>query len=228
MLSDWVMIERLLLAALLGSVIGFERERLSWAAGLRTHMLVCVGACLVMIVSAFGFADILGTPNVSLDPSRMAAQVVSGIGFLGAGSIMLRGETVRGLTTAASLWAVAGVGLAVGGGLLVPAAAGTAIILGILAGIKPLEERYRASRHSSELYVSAVKGEMTLATLNEALGPRNVKVKQFVVHQGELEDRDEITVTLTHVSARQILAVMRDLKSIPCVREVRDVRNVGA
>ena len=71
-----------------------------------------------MIVSAFGFNDILGTPNVNLDPSRMAAQVVSGIGFLGAGSILLRGEVIRGLTTAASLWAVAGIGLAVGGGLI--------------------------------------------------------------------------------------------------------------
>ena len=223
MLSDWAMIGRLLLAAGLGSVIGFERERLSWAAGLRTHMLVCVGACLVMIVSAFGFADILGTPNVSLDPSRMAAQVVSGIGFLGAGSIMLRGDTVRGLTTAASLWAVAGVGLAVGGGLYIPASAGTAIILGILAGVKPLEERYRASRHSTDLYVAALKGEMTLATLNEALGPRNVKVKQFQVRQGELAELDEITVTLTHVSARQILAIMRDLRAMPFVKDVRDV-----
>ena len=101
---DWQMIVRLLVAAALGSVIGADRERLAWAAGLRTHMLVCVGSCLFMIVSAFGFADILGTSHVVLDPSRIAAQVVSGIGFLGAGSILLRGEVVRGLTTAASLW----------------------------------------------------------------------------------------------------------------------------
>src|ERR1051326_1182407 len=103
-LSDLEMVGRLLLAAVLGSTIGFERERLLWAAGLRTHMLVAVGSCLIMIVSAFGFADVLGTPNVSLDPSRIAAQVVSGIGFLGAGAILLRGEIIRGLTTAASLW----------------------------------------------------------------------------------------------------------------------------
>lgn len=82
MLSNPELIGRLLLAALLGSAIGFERERLSWAAGLRTHMLVCVGSCLIMIVSAFGFFDILGTKAVILDPSRIAAQVVSGIGFL--------------------------------------------------------------------------------------------------------------------------------------------------
>jgi putative Mg2+ transporter-C (MgtC) family protein len=104
---------RLLVAAVLGSLIGFERERLLWAAGIRTHMLVCVGACLFMIVSAYGFASVLG-PNVVLDPSRIAAQVVSGIGFLGAGAILARGEIVKGLTTAASIWTVAAIGLAVG------------------------------------------------------------------------------------------------------------------
>jgi putative Mg2+ transporter-C (MgtC) family protein len=100
---DWTLILRLLIAAVLGSVIGVEREKKAWAPGLRTHMLVSVGACLFMIVSAFGFSDILGAKNVILDPSRIAAQVVSGIGFLGAGSILLRGEVVRGLTTAASI-----------------------------------------------------------------------------------------------------------------------------
>ena len=109
MLPYWALLLRLFLAAVLGSAIGFERERLLWAAGLRTHMLVCVGSCLLMIVSAFGFADALGGDHVILDPSRVAAQVVSGIGFLGAGSILLRGEVVRGLTTAASLWTVAAV-----------------------------------------------------------------------------------------------------------------------
>ena len=224
MLSEWEMCLRLVIAAALGSVIGFERERLSWAAGLRTHMLVCVGATLIMIVSAFGFSDILGTPNVSLDPSRIAAQVVSGIGFLGAGSILLRGEVIRGLTTAASLWTVAGVGLAVGGGLYIPAAAATFIVLGILAGIKPFEERYRASRQTTELYVQATKGEMSLAALNTALGNRTVKVRQFVVRQAELAELDEITITMTRVSAREILGIIRDLRKLECVRDVREAQ----
>src|SRR6201992_3606016 len=116
MLTDVSITLRLLLAALLGSLIGLERERLQWAAGLRTHMLVSVGACLMIVVSAYGFNTVLG-PRVVLDPSRVAAQVVSGIGFLGAGSIILRNEAVKGLTTAASVWAVAGVGLAAGAGL---------------------------------------------------------------------------------------------------------------
>src|ERR1700749_4787347 len=109
-MSNLEMLLRLVTSAALGSLIGFERERLLWAAGIRIHMLVCVGACLIMIVSAFGFRDSLSSQNVVLDPSRVAAQVVSGIGFLGAGAILARGEIVRGLTTAASIWTVAAIG----------------------------------------------------------------------------------------------------------------------
>src|ERR1700744_3922372 len=141
-LSNQDILLRLLTAAVLGSLIGFERERLLWSAGIRTHMGVCVGGCLIMIVSAFWVAGSFSSKNVVLDPSRIAAQVVSGIGFLGAGAILARGEIVRGLTTAASIWTVAAVGLAVGGGLYFAAGASTAIIIVILAGIKPLEEAF--------------------------------------------------------------------------------------
>src|SRR4029079_17516702 len=94
-------------------IVGLERERLEWGAGLRTPMLVCLGSGPVMIVWASAFTDVLSEAHVVLDPSRVAAQVVSGIGFLGAGTILfLRHEVIRGLTTAASLWTVAAVGLA--------------------------------------------------------------------------------------------------------------------
>lgn len=179
MLPDWELVLRLVAAAVLGSFIGADRERLVWAAGLRTHMLVCVGSCLFMIVSAFGFAGVLG-PHIILDPSRIAAQVVSGIGFLGAGSILLRGEVVRGLTTAASLWTVAAIGLAVGGGLYVEAVAATAIILVILAGIKPLEERYLKNRQTHELRIRAGRGQVSLDELNKVLGYRARRITRFV------------------------------------------------
>lgn len=118
MLEHGELVIRLLVAAGLGSLVGAERERLVWAAGLRTHMLVCVGACLFTVVSAYGFSTVI-REGVVLDPSRVAAQIVSGIGFLGAGSILLRGDVVRGLTTAASLWSVAAIGLATGAGLYI-------------------------------------------------------------------------------------------------------------
>jgi hypothetical protein len=117
MISPEQIVLRLVIAAILGGLVGVERERLEWAAGMRTHALVSLGSALFMVVSAFGFSDILGEQHVILDPSRVAAQVVSGIGFLGAGTIILRREIVKGLTTAASVWAVAAVGLAVGGGM---------------------------------------------------------------------------------------------------------------
>ena len=95
---------RLFLAALFGALVGLERERKDWTAGMRTHMMVCLGSALIMLVSAYGFSDVLGTPNVVLDPSRIAAQVVSGIGFIGAGTILfMRQGRIRGLTTASGL-----------------------------------------------------------------------------------------------------------------------------
>src|ERR1700759_4176364 len=159
MLGNLELIARLVVAAALGSVIGFERERLSWAAGLRTHMLVCVGSALIMIVSAYGFAEVLGE-NVVLDPSRMAAQVVSGIGFLGAGSILMRGEIVRGLTTAASLWSVSAIGLALGGSMYTASIVATIIILIILAGIKPLERRFITVKQRRQLTLLVERGEI--------------------------------------------------------------------
>ena len=141
------LILRLVAAALLGSLIGLERQRLDKAAGLRTHMLVSVGSALIMIVSAYGFDRVIDPGRIVLDPSRVAAQVVSGIGFLGAGTIVVRKQSVHGLTTAASVWAVSAIGLAAGGALYLAAAAGTATMLVILAVIKPIEDRLLGHGH---------------------------------------------------------------------------------
>jgi len=223
MLSDTELIGRLLLGAALGSVIGFERERLSWAAGLRTHMLVCVGSTLIMIVSAFGFADILGHSNVTLDPSRVAAQVVSGIGFLGAGSILLRGEVIRGLTTAASLWSVAAIGLAVGGGMYVASIASTIIILIILAGIKPLEQRYIVAKQERRMQLVVDHGALNLHVLSSTLGSGGSRIKQFVVQPSDGDKAlDEVHITLAKVSPTQYSAIRERLKATPGVHEVHE------
>ncbi|WP_227245754.1 MgtC/SapB family protein [Paraburkholderia caribensis] len=223
MIGNFELISRLVLAAALGSVIGFERERLSWAAGLRTHMLVCVGSTLIMIVSAFGFADVLGKQHVVLDPSRIAAQVVSGIGFLGAGSILLRGEIIRGLTTAASLWSVAAIGLAVGGGLYTASIAATIIILIILAGIKPIEKRFITVKQRRQLSLLVERGSMTFHTLHEALGPASPRVKQFIMQQSDDDAHlDEVTITLHRVSSTEYAAICGQLRAIQGVKEFRD------
>ena len=127
-LSNWEIAVRLTLALVFGGLIGLEREAYGRPAGFRTHILVSVGSALVMIISVYGLAGIrFAHTRPSYDAARIAAQVVSGIGFLGAGTIMK--VRARGLTTAASLWVVAGIGLAVGIGAIVPASIATLLVL---------------------------------------------------------------------------------------------------
>lgn len=212
MLPNVEILLRLLCAAALGSIIGFERERLLWTAGIRTHMLVCVGACLIMIVSAYGFSETLAAQQV-------AAQVVSGIGFLGAGAILARGEIIRGLTTAASIWTVAAIGLAVGGGLYFAAGISTAVIIVILAGIKPIEEAYRARNQTARFKISAARNSLTPDLLKEALGIRTGQIKRFMV-ASENGESETITVVLTKVSTHDIRSFTSRLGELDGVTDV--------
>jgi putative Mg2+ transporter-C (MgtC) family protein len=216
MLSNHETIIRLVVAALAGSVVGIERERLQWAAGLRTHMLVCVGSCLVMIVSVFGFSDVLGT-HVVLDPSRVAAQVVSGIGFLGAGTILLRNDVVKGLTTAASLWAVAAIGLAVGSGMYVAAVTATIIVLVTLAGLKPIEEKVRERVQTHKLTIKAVRGQMSIGVIDDVLGARTNRIKQFVLLQDMTDELDTVELILSRLPPVAINSVLERLRSLTFV-----------
>lgn len=126
---EWDFILRLCVAGLCGTAVGVDREYRVKDAGFRTHFLVALGSALIMIVSQYGFSEIVTHPGVGLDPSRVAAQVVSGIGFIGAGTIIIHRQLVRGLTTAASLWATAGIGLAAGAHMYVVAVAATLLTL---------------------------------------------------------------------------------------------------
>ena len=148
---------RLLVAGILGAIIGLDREYRAKEAGYRTHFLVSLGRALIMIVSQYGFQDIIKENSVSLDPSRVAAQVVSGIGFIGAGAIIFHRQIVRGLTTAASLWAIAGVGMATGAGMYGVAAAATVLTL---VGLEVLNLIFGGlGAHRTALVFSAVERE---------------------------------------------------------------------
>ena len=127
----WEFIIRIFVASLLGGAIGLEREYRAKEAGLRTHFLVALGSAVFMIVSAYGFDGVMNTPEHRWDVSRVAAQVVSGIGFIGAGTIIFHKSenVVRGLTTAAGLWVTAAIGLACGGGMYVLSIAATVLVL---------------------------------------------------------------------------------------------------
>ena len=132
-MAEWEVCLRLVLSCVMGGIIGYERQMRNKSAGLRTNMLVALGSCLIMIMSQALYDNVEGKTNA--DPARLAAQVVSGIGFLGAGAIMKEGLTVTGLTTAATLWVVAGVGLAVGAGFYLGASVTTAIVFLILGNL---------------------------------------------------------------------------------------------
>ncbi|HEY9546249.1 MAG TPA: MgtC/SapB family protein [Solimonas sp.] len=221
MLSETEVVIRLLAAALFGGAIGFERERLSWA-GLRTHMLVCVGAALFMIVSIEGFGDALHHPNVSLDPSRVAAQVASGIGFLGAGAILMRRGVVHGLTTAASLWAVAALGLAVGGGLYGAAIAATLIMLFILLALKPLEKRYVERRGTRRVVLlRGPRDNLRYEDVAAALGGRAKRIRQFIVTPDtDKADAVEVNIVLACANAREYDGIRDKLCNLADVREI--------
>lgn len=134
-----VIILRLLLSGILSGLIGFERELHHRSAGLRTHILVSLGSTLVMLTSLYVF-DIY-KDKVPLDPARIAAGVITGIGFLGAGAIIRMGEDVKGLTTAASLWVTAAIGLAIGCGFYIPAISTTILVIFVLIFLRKLEGR---------------------------------------------------------------------------------------
>lgn len=134
---EWEACLRLLLSAVLGGVIGYERQYKHKSAGLRTNILVCVGSCLIMLLSQRIYSGVEGRTNA--DPARLAAQVVSGIGFLGAGAIIKEGVNIIGLTTAACIWVVAGVGLAVGNGYYLEAFVTAGIVFAVLVTLSHLD-----------------------------------------------------------------------------------------
>lgn len=137
---------RIALAGLLGGIIGLERQLRAKEAGLRTHILVGIGSAMFMIVSKYGFEDILPESHVALDPSRIAAQVVSGMGFLGAGTIIIQKQIVKGLTTAAGMWVTAAIGLVIGSGLYEIGIYGAFLTLIVLEVFRQLSNRL-LSRH---------------------------------------------------------------------------------
>lgn len=161
------MLIKLSLAVVLGGVVGYEREHRSSPAGLRTHILVCIGAAIVQITAFDFYAGHKG--QFSTDPMRLGAQVISGIGFLGAGTIIKEGSNIRGLTTAASLWAVGCIGLAVGTGLYIESIVATIFIYSSLEGLKRLENRISKKKRRSTIQIIIQNTNGRLAELGNTI-----------------------------------------------------------
>ncbi|MDQ0878691.1 putative Mg2+ transporter-C (MgtC) family protein [Paenibacillus sp. V4I3] len=152
-ISYWELTLRIFAAATMGGVIGFEREWSNHAAGLRTHILVCIGSAAIMLLSIYGFNQFVDETNVRIDPARLAAQVITGIGFLGAGAIMRNGSTVSGLTTAASIWVVAAIGLCVGAGFFYCAILATFMVLVSLFVLNKWEKHVFRFRKNQDVVI---------------------------------------------------------------------------
>ena len=188
----WEFTFRLFLAGILGAVIGLEREYRAKEAGFRTHFLVSLGSALIMIVSQYGFEGVLGENGIGLDPSRVAAQVVSGIGFIGAGTIIIQRQFVRGLTTAAGIWATSGIGLAIGGGLY---GVGIVATTFTLLGLELLSIIFRkVGMHSISLEFCTSE-ENNLKKITEKITSANGRFVSYSVKKEISEDK-----ILYHVS----------------------------
>ena len=170
----------ILLGAVLGLIIGCEREFFGKSAGLRTYTLVAMGAALFTEISQFGFGD-----STDSDPTRIAAQIVTGVGFLGAGLIFVRKDAVRGLTTAAGIWFAAGVGMAAGSQLYLVALATTALYLVIMLGIRPIEARLPHARSTSRHFeITYRDGQGVLREIISKAGQMSITIVDFDVVGG--------------------------------------------
>ena len=208
---------RLMVALILGAVVGLERERQERAAGLRTVTMVSLGSCLFTIVGAYGFAN--------TDPSRVAAQIVTGIGFLGAGTIFLRKDLVRGLTTAATIWAVAAIGMAAGTSQYFIALFTTLLILSVLMVLKPIEKRF--FKRPSEALVSVVvpRGENEIERVRAVLGAIGAFPMSIRIHElNDTDDRLEIDVGLP--AHRTTSDLLRQLRTIEGARQILITRDL--
>ncbi len=170
---------RLLLSCVLGGLIGYEREAQHKSAGLRTHILVSIGSCLIMILSIKIYLSVQGLTNA--DPARLAAQVVSGIGFLGAGSIIKEGPTVKGLTTAASLWVVSGVGLAIGAGYYIEALMSTGLVFLTLTILSRIEKKDH--QYIKRITVMTVDRPGQIGKIGSELGKYGIGIQDITIDQ---------------------------------------------
>ena len=213
------MLLRLAISAGLGGAIGFERELRERQAGLRTHLVVCVGSALFTLVSAYGFEDFFTATGTRIDPTRIAAQIVSGIGFLGAGAIIRQGLSVRGLTTAATLWLVAAIGMAAGAGYYSGALIAT---IGALLTLGPLRtlayriiRRYRAEVDRLLVEVPAGGSPAPLIDAVERQGGRVVSLE--IAQEG---DRRSVAmdVALHGTTAPAIVAGVAEIDGVLEVR----------
>lgn len=207
---------RLFLAGIMGAIIGLDREYRAKEAGYRTHFLVSLGSALIMIVSQHGFGEILDTPNVNLDPSRIASQVVTGIGFIGAGTIILHKQIVRGLTTAAGIWATSGIGLAIGAGMYTLGISATILTL---IGLEVLSFLFKSVGMKSSAVEFSTESKETLNQLVKKFNSKDFMIVSFQMDERRVSEAISYHVTMVIKSKKNnnegtLLAQLQDFEDV--------------
>ncbi|MEK8023933.1 MAG: MgtC/SapB family protein [Candidatus Hydrogenedentota bacterium] len=213
-LSEADIITRLIVAAFLGAVVGIEREFHRQPAGLRTHIILCIGSALAMCVSirlAMDYRTL--APNG--DPARLAAQVISGIGFLGAGAIMRYGTSIKGLTTATSLWTIAIVGIAVGAGHFLAAVAATGLQLTTLVVLDYVEKKFIHGRATRTIHLDALDRPHIVQEFEDILTMKKIDIKSMNVNKNLEENQIEIEALVKLPEAADIDDIVDTLSMIP-------------
>src|SRR5262245_50820431 len=214
--ADIQMAGRLCLAGLLGGLVGLEREIHSQPAGLRTHMIVSLGACLLMLVSMH-MAEL--SPGKS-DPGRIAAQVVAGVGFLGAGAIMRSGLSVRGLTTAACLWTVAAIGLAVGSGFWRAAIVTTFLTLVATVVFQKIERRFSKGKAIRRFVIHAKDSATLVAKLEEIMTQLDIGIREVDLQRDLVEKKLQVSITAVCAETADMDKLSRAFSALPDVEKV--------
>ncbi|MFT3906747.1 MAG: MgtC/SapB family protein [Steroidobacteraceae bacterium] len=222
--QSWVQFAELTLAFVLSSLIGLEREFRAKSAGLRTHTLVGVAAALIMLVSKYGFGDLLVPGSVVLDPSRIAAQIVSGIGFIGGGLIFVQRDVVRGLTTAAIIWLTAAVGMACGAGLPLLALFVTAAHFLVVFGYSRLADRI-LSEHA-QIHVQFTPGKGAVEKVMQMCTGRGYAIHELAVEQTEGVGEGESRTIRFRVTGRRgvtaLVVAIADIKGVMAASAARE------
>lgn len=219
MLNEWVVLLRLIMAVVLSGIIGFEREFHGRAAGFRTHILLCIGSTLVMLTSIHIF-DVYNA-MVPCDPARMAAGVVTGIGFLGAGTIMHSKSSVKGLTTATSLWVVAGIGLSVGSGMYFASIATTVITMVTLFFFSRMEHAMIRKDWYKTLIIESREGVTQIKGAREVLAEYGVRVTDFEVERSEDGTSMVLEIGVRLSTSRNDDNIVQDILKLEGVKSVK-------
>lgn len=214
---------RLLLAMLLGGLVGVEREQNNHPAGLRTHILVCLGSCLIMLLSIYGFSRFVYETNVRVDPARLAASVITGIGFLGAGTILFTGRAITGLTTAASLWVTAAIGLSVGAGFLYASITATVLVFLILWLVNIIEKRLFGNRSVKVLKIVSEGSAIRLGEISSMLSDHSAEIRNISLEEGQHDGEGRFqTVILSIVlpKRKDLFPLIEQIKALPDIVQI--------